>query len=120
MGSRLRIVLVYAVFVTLWIWGSDRLLTQWIRDPALLAWIGTGKGMAFVAITSLLLYLLLGKREEREKAAAETLALPQVSRLIGLFMSLSLVVPLLGYGNTSYISPRCAKKPSPIWTRSPH
>ena len=59
MRSRIKIVLAYATFSALWIFGSDRLLAQLVHDPMLLAWIGTVKGLAFVGVTSLLLYLLL-------------------------------------------------------------
>lgn len=110
MRSRLGIVLVYAVFATLWIGGTDRLLTEWVGDPKLQAWIGTGKGVAFVAITSLLLYLLLGRRAAPQKSTSQTLASPQLSRLIGLLITLSLVVPLLGYGIYHLYQPQVREK----------
>ena len=43
MRSRIKIVLAYATFAALWIFGSDRLLAQLAHDPMLLAWIGTIK-----------------------------------------------------------------------------
>ena len=53
------IVLLYALFSAAWIAGSDRLLGLLFRDPDQLARIGTLKGMLFIAVTSLLLYLLI-------------------------------------------------------------
>ena len=98
MHSRLKIVLAYAAFATLWIFGSDRLLTQFVHDPVLLGWIGTAKGLIFVAVTSLLLYLLLrvwgGSADARDRAVVPVRA----GGLIGAFFGLSLIVPLLGYG----------------------
>ena len=109
MGSRYKIVLVYAVLTTLWMPGSDLVLTRWIHDPVLLDWIGPVKGIAFVAMTSLLLYLLLLKRDASKKVPVESLPSPQISRLIGLFISLSLIVPLLGYGIYQLYSPQVRK-----------
>lgn len=55
----LRIVLTYALFATLWILFSDQALALFIpgRDD-LIRW-GTFKGIAFVAVTSLLLFVLI-------------------------------------------------------------
>ena len=106
MGNRLKIVLAYAVLATLWIFGSDRLLSELIRDPVLLGWIGMVKGMAFVAATSLLLYLILRVRDGRALARSEPAAPMRVRHLLGLFLGLSLVVPLLGYGIYQLYSPQ--------------
>ena len=104
--SRIKIVLIYAVFATIWIFGSDRLLAQLIRDPVLLGWIGTGKGVAFVAVTSLLLYLLLRIWEGAAIPREAPSSTKQIGRLFGLFLSLSLVVPLLGYGIYQFYRPQ--------------
>ena len=97
MSKRGRIVLIYAVFATLWIFGSDRFLALVIHDPIILGWAGTLKGMAFVVVTSLLLYLLLriwggaiGNPQEQNASVS-------IPRLIALFLGLALIVPLLGY-----------------------
>ncbi len=55
----LQAVLIYAVAAALWIFLSDRLLGFFFHDSASLALAGTVKGWAFVAVTSLLLFLLL-------------------------------------------------------------
>ena len=99
-------MLIYAVFATIWIFGSDRLLAQLIRDPVLLGWIGTGKGVAFVAVTSLLLYLLLRIWEGAAIPREAPSSTKQIGRLFGLFLSLSLVVPLLGYGIYQFYRPQ--------------
>jgi len=53
------IVLIYAVFAALWIVASGTLLTFTVTDPLLQSRIELAKGLAFVAVTSGLLYLLL-------------------------------------------------------------
>jgi len=54
----LPVALVYAAFGITWIVSSDRLLSIWVRDPELLTRMQTWKGMAFVLVTSLLLWWL--------------------------------------------------------------
>lgn len=53
------IVLFYAVFAALWIVTSSYLLTLSVSDPLLQSRIEIAKGLAFVVVTSVLLYLLL-------------------------------------------------------------
>jgi PAS domain S-box-containing protein len=54
-----RIVLLYALFATLWILLSDRAVRLLFRDPAAMMLAGSVKGLLFVAITSGLLYATL-------------------------------------------------------------
>ncbi len=58
-GKITAVVLIYALFSGFWILSSDRLLELLISDPQQIIQINMIKGMAYVAITSLLLYLLL-------------------------------------------------------------
>ncbi len=53
-----RVVLVYGVFASAWIYLSDRALALVLPDPRLLLEWGFYKGMAFVALTSALLFTL--------------------------------------------------------------
>ena len=106
MRSRIKIVLAYATFAALWIFGSDRLLAQLVHDPVLLAWIGTIKGMAFVGVTSLLLYLLLRLWGGTTKGNQEQVPPVRIGNLIALFIGLSLIVPLLGYSIFQIYSPQ--------------
>jgi hypothetical protein len=55
----LRVVFIYAFVATLWILFSDTLIGQLTDDAATLVMLGTLKGLAFVVLTSLLLYALL-------------------------------------------------------------
>ena len=106
MHSRNKIVLAYAIFAALWIFGSDRLLAQLVHDSMLLAWIGTVKGLAFVAVTSLLLYLLLRIWGGAGTRRNDTVAPLRVGGLIALFLGLSLIAPLLGYSIFQLNSPQ--------------
>ena len=58
-GDIVAIVLVYAAFAALWILLSDRALALLIHDPATMALASTLKGWLFVAVTSVLLYVLI-------------------------------------------------------------
>ena len=64
-------VLVYALFASLWIFGSDLLLEWLIDDTRTLTLASLYKGWAFVAVTSVLLYGLM-----RRQASIRTSATP--------------------------------------------
>lgn len=55
----LRIVMAYAGFAGLWILLSDRVAEALVKDPAELTRVSLFKGWFFVAVTSLLLFVLL-------------------------------------------------------------
>ena len=57
----LWIVLVYALFAALWIYGSDRTLDWLVSDPQQRSALALYKGWAFVAVTSCLLYWLMAR-----------------------------------------------------------
>ncbi|HEX9583768.1 MAG TPA: hypothetical protein VGB36_04615, partial [Gammaproteobacteria bacterium] len=57
--SPLRIALGYAVFAVLWILVSDWALFAFVPDPAYQTIFSQMKGLGFVAVTGLFLYLLL-------------------------------------------------------------
>lgn len=57
--SVIRIVLVYALVAALWILFSDTLVEALVRDPSHIIQLSMLKGWLFVAVTSLLLYLLV-------------------------------------------------------------
>ena len=54
----LRIALFYAIFATLWIIFSDQLIERFTRDPQLLSRLQTYKGLLFVTITTILVWLM--------------------------------------------------------------
>jgi len=57
--SPLRIVLIYALFATLWVYFSDHAVEYFVDNVTLFATLSTYKGFLFVVITSLLLYALI-------------------------------------------------------------
>ncbi|BCB26274.1 hypothetical protein SKTS_11600 [Sulfurimicrobium lacus] len=94
--NAVRVALLYLVFASLWILASDHLLNPTVNDPALLIWISQAKGILFVVVTALLLYLLLRGRsagfEELPRPA------PKVRYLVGVFLGLALIVMSVAYG----------------------
>ncbi|WP_126446587.1 sensor histidine kinase [Sulfuricystis multivorans] len=60
--AALRITLAYLIFAGLWIVASDAVLAFFVRDVETIASLGMLKGLTFVAVTALLLYLLLVRR----------------------------------------------------------
>ena len=61
---------MYAAIGALWIWLSGRLLRILIQDPVLVGKVEIYKGWAFVAVTSLLLFLALRSYLDRADAKA--------------------------------------------------
>ncbi|WP_005035712.1 PAS domain S-box protein [Holophaga foetida] len=72
--SALRIAIIYAIVAGVWIFASDHLLGLLVADPRLLTQFATYKGLAFVAITALMLYGLIQQAisKQVEESAAPT------------------------------------------------
>ncbi len=99
--SPARIALFYAVFASLWIFASDRLLTLTVSDPKWLMWLSMSKGILFIVITTLLLKLLLQTHAAKsvtasaQDSASDTKL--KARHLIAIFAALALLVPLSSY-----------------------
>src|SRR6185369_11681124 len=57
--SVVRIVAIYAIFSSLWIYLSDSLLELLVRNSAIMTRLSVFKGIAFIALTAFLLYRLI-------------------------------------------------------------
>ncbi len=75
--AALRITAIYVALAVLWIVGSDRLLLLFVPDAVSRYYVSVGKGLAFVSITGLVLFLLvraqLSRLEEQRKKAQDSL-----------------------------------------------
>jgi PAS domain S-box-containing protein len=76
--AALRLATIYVVVAGLWIVFSDRAVESLVRDPALFSRAQSVKGMGFVVVTGLMLFLLMryelhlraaSERREREREA---------------------------------------------------
>jgi PAS domain S-box-containing protein len=65
--AALLLALTYALIAGLWIFLSNRLLTEFTTDPRLLIHLDTIKDVALVVVTALLLYVLLRRELQRLK-----------------------------------------------------
>ncbi len=114
-GPRARtIALLYACFAGLWIVLSDSGLRSLGLPEWLLREFEVYKGLAFVAITSGLLYLLLRRDQAAPPVPAlSPLALPRQiptdspsgQRLFALILTLVMLVPVVGFGILSLSAP---------------
>lgn len=75
-----RVVLIYAAFAALWILGSDTVLEALPRDPAQWVHAQMVKGLLFVAVTALLLYVLVSRLL---KATHDAMLEEQAAQLTG-------------------------------------
>lgn len=87
----LTVVLVYAVFASLWILLSDKAVSWLVHDPAEITVLSTVKGWAFVGVTSLLLFALMRRFLQRAGVAPDdvqvrfrALRLPLALFLVGI------------------------------------
>jgi len=71
--SSLRITILYALISVFWISFSDKLLTGLTTDYEILVNLQTYKGWGFVAITSVLLYILINKYSSQILSSEESL-----------------------------------------------
>ncbi len=92
-AEMLRVVVAYAVFATLWILFSDTLIGRLSDNPGTLVMLGTLKGLAFVALTSLLLYALLRRVGGTDEATAAPVG---NRRLVAWVVGLALLILLAG------------------------
>lgn len=96
----LKPVLGYAVFASLWILFSDKVMVQLFAEPEQLEFASNIKGWLFVAVTSGLLYLLLTVWCEKISLEATNQVLESslspVSHIYLSFTLLILLVPLIG------------------------
>jgi PAS domain S-box-containing protein len=90
--SAARVAALYLVLATLWILGSDQILALVAADPQWQHWLGTAKGLVYVLLTALLLYLLLRVWPPAPAGRVERLR-PRWLPLA--FLGLALAVPLL-------------------------
>jgi diguanylate cyclase (GGDEF)-like protein len=58
-AAALKVAGIYALVGLLWIFFSDRLLVMLVSDPVVRTWMQTFKGLLFVLVTALLLFLVL-------------------------------------------------------------
>lgn len=91
----LGIAVLYAVFSTLWIVTSDRLLPVLGGSPEQIAWLGTVKGVLFVLVTSSLIYALL----RLAPRTAEKVGIPRTHGLLlaAIFALLAAAILAIGY-----------------------
>jgi two-component system, cell cycle sensor histidine kinase and response regulator CckA len=79
----LRTSLVYGLFAAVWILVSDRALVVMVPDPEVMGTLASYKGLAFVAVTTTLLYGVLSRQLRRWRAEAEARA--QAEETVGRF-----------------------------------
>jgi len=63
--STFRIVFIYTLFSVLWILFSDSILEFFIKDPLKMSLIQTYKGLFFIAVTSVLLFILIRRQMQQ-------------------------------------------------------
>ena len=72
-AATLRIIAIYAIVGFLWIYGSDTVLGWLVHDSLVMVKIAIYKGSMFIILTSLLLYFLINRYNERLATSERTL-----------------------------------------------
>lgn len=100
-----KIVIIYGLFGSAWIYFSDTALGWLIRDPAIMMRIAVFKGLLFILCTSTLLYFLIARLSAKIKQTTDALHESE-KRLRFLLMSSSdCLVILNSDGSQRYVSP---------------
>lgn len=114
--SPLLVALYYLLFAGLWIYLSSWLVGPGFDASQYLRHFELFKGLAFVALTAFMLYLLLKTWNYREGLVGEQDILRRADyyrsgnrRLIVIFVSLFLLIPLLGISIIAYEEPKLEK-----------
>ena len=108
--SPLRIALSYVVFAVLWITASDWALFTFVSDPAYQTIFSQLKGMGFVAVTGLFLYLLLRAGDVAGPGVVSDAVGSRINRpvnpriVLGAFIGLSATILITSYFVTSQIT----------------
>jgi two-component system, cell cycle sensor histidine kinase and response regulator CckA len=79
----LKIVSIYAISGSLWIYCSDSILGLLVQDPAILTRMAIFKGIVFIALTSWMLFVLIN-RFFKQREFAETALLQSYAMLNNL------------------------------------
>ncbi|MRR33786.1 PAS domain S-box protein [bacterium] len=69
--AALRIVGIYALFASLWIYLSDNVVALFTRDPAILLRINVFKGLLFIIVTATLLFQLIARHFRKSRLLEE-------------------------------------------------
>jgi PAS domain S-box-containing protein len=73
--AALRIIAIYALFASLWIYFSDNALGMLIRDPDTMVRLSVYKGFLFIIVTSLILYQLISRDIRKTRTIEKELRL---------------------------------------------
>lgn len=92
-----QIALLYMVFASLWIFGTDYLAHSFMLSHSIYLWVAALRRVGLIIISGLLLYLLLRtfRGEDREAVAAKQDY--GLRSLFIAFLALALVVPVVGF-----------------------
>jgi len=109
----LRMVILYALISGAWILFSDRLLSAIVTDPRLLLKLSIAKGWFYVAVMTVLLYVLVQKGREQylaryitERKNAWAMVLLEKERAQVTLDSIGdAVITTNVYGNVEYLNP---------------
>lgn len=111
----LKVVFVYAVFSVLYIWLSDSLVNLLIKDPAIVTQVSILKGWLFVALTTLLIYVLVRRLLSKvlQSQRSEQKALQELAKSEEIYRSLTEQIPAIIYranindaSSNVYVSPK--------------
>jgi PAS domain S-box-containing protein len=100
--SPLGIALIYATLAASWIVGSGAVLGEQVSDPLLADRVELLKGLVFVAVTGVLLFVLLSRRNAvlgaGSSSAADELNFDDRRSLMPIMFLLALAAPLVAIG----------------------
>ena len=106
--SPAKIVSVYVIFSVLWIAVSDRIVNR-VSDEHLRLVLSTSKGIVFVLVTALMLFLLVNKLVSQMRRAQRSLAASEDEFRMLIQATTEGVCRLRGDGRILFVNPRMAE-----------
>ena len=104
------VALLYAAFAALWILASGKLLQFYFDEPVIRERVELLKGLGFVAVTGVLLYLLLRGWREPQATSLELEPAPATGRIVLGFLALLALVPAAGFAVLKLTGPASAQQ----------
>lgn len=104
------IILLYAAFSILWIAIADYLISLTLEDPVLRQRAYLAKELILIAISGMMFYIFLklerGNSHAKMSDAGSRFGRFRLNRLMLMFFSLAMIVPLVGIGIVKVYSPQ--------------
>jgi len=105
----IKVVIIYALFGSAWIYFSDTFLGYFAQDDSIITKVAILKGLLFILVTSVLLYLLIARLSTRINRSTQALRQSEERQRLLVKNSSDCLIIVDQEGILQFISPAVAK-----------